>query len=128
MPSRPTSTWNTFSPPLTYPASPSESTLRLQVHLSIRTGSSLLTLDHVEQPSVHNNRPVGKWAIPPRLSIYPRAAPLGSSHHHCHPRCHTKLEVGDFSIIELDNYWLDTATTDIIAGRRHRSGTPSRRP
>ena len=67
MPSRPTSTWNTFSPPLTYPASPSESTLRLQVHLSIRTGSSLLTLDHVEQPSVHNNRPVGKWAIPPRL-------------------------------------------------------------
>ena len=99
-----------------YPASPSESTLRLQVHLSIRTGSSLLTLDHVEPPSVHNNRPVGKWAIPPGLSIYPRAAPLGSSHHHCHPRCHTKLEVGDFSIIELDNYWLDTATTDIIAG------------
>ena len=99
-----------------YPASPSESTLRLQVHLSIRTGSSLLTLDHVEPPSVHNNRPVGKWAIPPRLSIYPRAAPLGSSHHHCHPRCHTKLEVGAFSIIELDNYWLDTATTDIIAG------------
>ena len=49
---------------------------------------------------------------------YPRAAPLGSSHHHCHPRCHTKLEVGAFSIIELDNYWLDTATTDIIAGRR----------
>ena len=41
-----------------YPASPSESTLRLQVHLSIRTGSSLLTLDHVEPPSVHNNRPV----------------------------------------------------------------------
>ena len=39
---------------------------------------------------------------------YPRAAPLGSSHHHCHPRCHTKLEVGAFSIIELDNYWLDT--------------------
>ena len=99
-----------------YPASPSESTLRLQVHLSIRTGSSLLTLDHVEPPSVHNNRPVGKWAIPPGLSIYPRAAPLGSSHHHCHPRCHTKLEVGAFSIIELDNYWLDTATTDIIAG------------
>ena len=111
-----------------YPASPSESTLRLQVHLSIRTGRSLLTLDHVEPPSVHNNRPVGKWAIPPGLSIYPRAAPLGSSHHHCHPRCHTKLEVGAFSIIELDNYWLDTATTDIIAGRRHRSGTPSRRP
>ena len=78
--------------------------------------SSLLTLDHVEPPSVHNNRPVGKWAIPPGLSIYPRAAPLGSSHHHCHPRCHTKLEVGDFSIIELDNYWLDAATTDIIAG------------
>ena len=99
-----------------YPASPSESTLRLQVHLSIRTGSSLLTLDHVEPPSVHNNRPVGKWAIPPGLSIYPRAAPLGSSHHHCHTRCHTKLEVGAFSIIELDNYWLDTATTDIIAG------------
>ena len=99
-----------------YPASPSESTLRLQVHLSIRTGSSLLTLDHVEPPSVHNNRPVDKWAIPPGLSIYPRAAPLGSSHHHCHPRCHTKLEVGAFSIIELDNYWLDTATTDIIAG------------
>ena len=99
-----------------YPASPSESTLRLQVHLSIRTGSSLLTLDHVEPPSVHNNRPVGKWAIPPGLSIYPQAAPLGSSHHHCHPRCHTKLEVGAFSIIELDNYWLDTATTDIIAG------------
>ena len=23
---------------------------------------------------------------------------------------------GAFSIIELDNYWLDTATTDIIAG------------
>ena len=61
-----------------YPASPSESTLRLQVHLSIRTGSSLLTLDHVEPPSVHNNRPMGKWAIPPGLSIYPRAAPLGS--------------------------------------------------
>ena len=99
-----------------YPASPSESTLRLQVHLSIRTGSSLLILGHVESPSVHNNRPVGKWAIPPGLSIYPRAAPLGSSHHHCHPRCHTKLEVGAFSIIELDNYWLDTATTDIIAG------------
>ena len=71
---------------------------------------------------VHNNRPVGKWAIPPGLSIYPRAAPLGSSHHHCHPRCHTKLEVGAFSIIELDNYWLDTATTDIIAGRRQESG------
>ena len=106
-----------------YPASPSESTLRLQVHLSIRTGSSLLTLDHVEPPSVHNNRPVGKWAIPPGLSIYPRAAPLGSSHHHCHPRCHTKLEVEAFSIIELVNYWLDTATTDIIAGRRHLSST-----
>ena len=29
---------------------------------------------------------------------------------------HTKLEVGAFSIIELDNYWLDTATTDMIAG------------
>ena len=27
--------------------------------------------------------------------------------------------MGAFSIIELDNYWLDTATTDIIAGRRH---------
>ena len=111
-----------------YPASPSESTLRLQVHLSIRTGSSLLTLDHVEPPSVHNNRPVGKWAIPPGLSIYPRAAPLGSSHHHCHPRCHTKLEVGAFSIIELDNYWLDTATTDIIAGRRHHSHRLDRNP
>ena len=33
---------------------------------------------------------------------------------HCHTR--SKLEVGAFSIIELDNYWLDTATTDIIAG------------
>ena len=75
-----------------------------------------LTTDRESEAVVHNNRPVGKWTTLAGLPTYPRAAPLGSSHHHCHPRCHTKLEVGAFSIIELVNYWLDTATTDIIAG------------
>ena len=63
-----------------YPASPSESTLRLQV-----------------QPGQRPNQ------IPQPLSRW-------------YPLFLTKLEVGAFSIIELDNYWLDTATTDIIAG------------
>ena len=89
-----------------YPASPSESTLRLQTCLSGQGARCSLLI------MWNRLRSTGLWVSGQSRQGYPFIRGLLRS---AITATHGVTRSWRF-FLELDNYWLDTATTDIIAG------------